>query len=292
MEEDGKYMPNLAYTGSTWDAKHLTNFLSSNWGDKLFNTVSHGTPSKLSEQHPLRSIYSTIKPSISFVSQPRSNDHIPMIDKPLRSSLLEWVPTKYSQTLTQPNLIDISSKLSRLDQEKASALKEYSKVLSPSKRRLLFEAEKHRNYVYSELKHQRLLALKKKRIIEGAYPSGVLGVDSPSRLDNSPYYSKFQKDNAKSTKDYMAKRVNRAKYLMMQSTPSPNIQFFNDTTVGAELERPRGLRRVEELPQVYHDTHSALFVSEPTHLQPLREKRLQNLWRGNRDFNIISGVQY
>ena len=230
--------------------------------------------------------------SASFKSQPRDRVCISEIEKPYGNSLVQWEPNEYNKKIQSKNLADISKKMKELDLQRESDLKEQSKIMVPQRRRQLFEAEKHRNKIYSQLKNEKLLAIKQKRIIEAAYPSGILGVDSPERIDKSPNYLKFQKDNDMRQKRDMDNRINRAKNIMNHTSPSPNIQFFNESNTKIILEKPRGPKRTEEVPNHYHNTHEAIFKPEFEYKLSDRSLRLKELCRGSRAFNIISGVNY
>lgn len=284
--DEYKDLPNLTFSGATWDANHLSNFLSSKVGGKLYNTTIFNTSPMVSAEHlPPISMFSTIKPSNSFISQSRDNEKVSIIDKPQGNSLVNWVPNKYSSTLKNPDIIQISQQLVKIEEEKKEIIKESGKIIPPSKRKQLFEAEKHRNKVHSDLKTQKLLILKKQRIIKGEYPLGILGIDSPSRPDKSPNYSLLQLKDQKKIQEDGLKRRFRAQNIITHTSPSPNFQFFNETSVSPELEKPRGLKKVEILPSNFHNTHASLFESKPRPL-PIRK------WQDKRDFNIISGVKY
>lgn len=89
------------------------------------------------------------------------------------------------------------------------------------------------------------------------------------------------------------RRHARAMMMMKNTGTSPGIEFSHSNTEFPLAEKPRGLKRVEEeLPQQYHNTHNSLFVPTKQSGSPERSQRLKDLWRGNRDFNIISGAYF
>mmetsp|Transcript_14156 Transcript_14156/g.14216 ORF Transcript_14156/g.14216 Transcript_14156/m.14216 type:complete len:106 (+) Transcript_14156:598-915(+) len=89
------------------------------------------------------------------------------------------------------------------------------------------------------------------------------------------------------------KREARAMNMLKYRGTSPGIGFFNSNTENPPVEKPRGLKRVEdEVPEQYHNTHNSLFVPTVDRISEERNERLKSLWRGNRDYNIISGAYF
>ena len=120
----------------------------------------------------------------------------------------------------------------------------------------------------------------------------MLGVDSPNRPEYSPFYNKVQKENDKFNKIQAENRITRAKYIMNHTEANPNIQFFNEKNNEIPEEKKEGIKRVDITGIHYHDTHTSLFTSLPIKNSPDRSDRLQQILRGGRTFNIISGNEY
>jgi hypothetical protein len=280
--------PGMTLSGKTWDAKHLDKFLNSEWGEKLYNHKKFDDPSLALPSSPF--LQSSIRPSATFMSEPRDRKVASTIDKPQGSPLVTW--SSKSKSPTRANLSEISSKMKEIEKEQKKAESNYSKLLSPSKRKQLFEAEKERLKKYSELKKARLEEVKNSRIVTIGYPEGILGVDSPQRPEVSPYYYKIQRENEKLSKSLAASRISRAMYIMNKTTASSQIQFFNEKNTEVPVEKPCGIKKVENLPIHYHDTHEVLFTPSINTVSPERSERLKNIWRGQRNFNIINGTDY
>ena len=184
----------------------------------------------------------------------------------------------------------ISKKLHQLENQKTKDDLEYRKTIPPSKRRQLFEAERHREKMYTKLKNQKLQEIKKQRIINNAYRSGALGINL---FENDNKFSSWKRKSQDLDQQLNeTKKAARTQNIMMHTAPSPNIQFFNTKHTEAEQAKPRGLKKVDEIPEHYHDTHNALFVPKPKVDNYERTQRLKELWRGNRDFDIISGSYF
>ena len=282
--------PSVNLRGSTWDVKHLDNFLSSQWGEKLFQSRKPSENSKLPEQLPFLYTNSSIRPSAAFLSLPRDQ---PPIQSLLKSSENSLIPSSQAKTYTAPTVdVDvISKKLHHLDEQRARDDQELCKIIPPAKRRQLFEAEKHRNKVYSKLKQEKLAETKKDRVVRNEYRSGVLGVDLTERKSGKSA-TWGTKEAVRNEKSVETNRALRAHNIMVHTAPSPNVQFFNTGVTEGEPEKPRGLKKVQEIPQHYHDTYSALFIPKPRNDNTERTQRLKELWRGNRDFDIISGSYF
>lgn len=289
--EELKNQPSATLSGSTWDAKHLDNFLSSEWGEKLYKTSK---PSPFPSYQKPNSFFqkSSIKPSASFLSYNRDNQPLHNIEKPQGSSLLEYKDEKYGKNPFQGDPLITNFKMKELEDMRRRDMLEYQKVLSPFKRRQLLEAEKTRNQAYSELKNERLLGVKRQRILKGEYPEGILGVDSARRADFSPLYANKQKEYEKYDKEKTVSRLNRAKNIMDHTCANQKIVFFNDPRSEDVKEKATGMKRAEDGSRHYHDTYAALFTPESFKSQNERAERLLQLGRGNRDFNIISGAEY
>lgn len=282
--------PSVVLRGNTWDVKHLDNFLASNWGEKLFNSKRPTERSAVVQPLPQLTGTSSIRPSAAFLTLTRSQPPILPLEKPQPSSLIY---TNTSQKSYTPPTLDIdktTKRLQSLESQRKKDEQEILKVIPPSKRRQLFEAEKHRNKQYLNLKHEKILETKKERVICSEYRSGVLGVNSERMHARNVWVKSVDKDAEKGVEE---RKVARAMNIMNHTAPSANIQFFNSRAEEVQQgERNRGLRRVEEIPQHYHDTYNALFVPKPTSSNPDRTQRLKELWRGNREFDIVSGAAY
>ena len=282
--------PGLSLSGQTWDARHLDKFLSSEWGGKLYNHKKYDEPQPVQSQSPY--LRTSIRPSATFMSEARDRKVVSLIDKPLGNSLLAW--TGKSPSPQRKNLAEISAKMKELEKVQAKNEEEYTKLLSPGKRRQLFEAEKERLKQYASLKKERLEEVKNDRIVKIGYPGGILGIDSPDRPEASTYYCKVQKDNEKVKRNLVQNRMNRAMFIMNKTSPNYNIQFFNEKEGEGDRaeDRQRGIRRVEQGAVHYHDTYDALFTPLKDSSSPERAERLKQIWRGNRKFDIISGSEY
>lgn len=291
--EDFSNKPCLNLSGKTWDAQHMDKFLNSDWGTKLYKS-----PQRTQEPSPIpqnsSSVYakSLIRPSASFMSEYRERPTVEILEKSRGSALDNFKPTSLSKTPQKSSPGEITKKMRELDEQNRRDYEEYIKLISPKKRKQLFEAEKQRKKVYSELKNEKLLDVKRQRIVAYAYPQGILGVDHPDRGDFSPLYNKLQKENEKKQQIDHENRMNRAKYIMNHTAANAHIQFFNDKNTEVISDKPVGPKRVEEVPIHYHNTQETLFTPEAYFKNPDRAIRLQDLSRGNRTFNIISGAEY
>lgn len=285
--------PGLALAGKTWDAKHLDKFLTSEWGGKLykqFKTIPDASVSGYTSPF----LKSSIRPSASFMSEPRERKVVSSIDnhKLQGNSLVTWPTKSASKSPNRRNLAEVTRKISELEEIQKKSETEYTKPMGPAKRKQLFEAEKHRIKVLNELKKEKMNEVKLNRIIQGAYPEGILGVDSPERPEKSAFYSDVQKANDKFAKTQAANRINRAKYIMSHTSANPNIQFFNEKNTEIAEQNLEGIKRVDATGVHYHDTHTSIFTPLTNQVSPDRNERLKTLWRGGRDFNIISGTDY
>lgn len=276
----------MALRGSTWDVKHLDNFLSSQWGEKLFQSKKLSENSKANQQLPFIYTNSSIRPSAAFLSLPREQPPIQSFYKTSENSLIP----KNSQT--SPYVVPVvdvdvlSKKLLTLEQQQAKDEQEARKIISPGKRRQLFEAEKYRNQVYAKTKHEKLDETKKDRVVRNEYRSGVLGVSVTERKCAKSMTWRNKNNNCTD------KMVLRTENIKTHTAPNPNIQFYNTKHSEGEPEKPRGLKKVDEIPEHYHDTYNALFIAKSKNPNTERTQRLKELWRGNRDFDIISGSYF
>lgn len=281
--------PCVNLRGNTWDVKHLDNFLASAWGEKLFQSKRGTENSYAPQQLPLMTSNSSIRPSAAFLSLPRTQPPVQPLEKPKGNTLIH--PSSNPYTAPVLNLEKISKDLTTLEEKRIKDAQEYLKVIPPSKRKQLFEAEKHRNKEYLKLKHEKIRETKKERVLSSGYRSGVLGVDL-GRRDQIKSASLGVKSTECDDKSKEIRRGLRTQNIMSHTSPSANIQFFNSKHVEGEQEKPRGLKKVEEIPSHYHNTYNTLFVTKPETCNPDRSERLKDLWRGNRNFNIISGVLF
>lgn len=282
-----KNKPSVVLRGSTWDAKHLDSFLASQWGEKLFRSKRPSEHSGGRSQLPFLYSNSSIRPSAAFLALSRDRPPVQALEKLFGDSLAATGPDKKPYTLPIVELDEISKKLNTIETQKKKDELEYIKTIPPSKRRQLFEAEKHRNKVYSELKQQKLTETKRDRILQNEYRSGIIGVNiSKSPNDYNKKIQEIEHQNDENRKTF------RMHNIMNYTAPSANIQFFNTGVNEAEKDKPRGLKRVEEIPEHYHDTQKALFEPKFSTTNPERTQRLKELWRGNRDFDIISGSYF
>ena len=285
--------PSLTLRGSTWDVKHLDNFLASQWGEKLFQSKKPSENSDIGSQLPFLYSNGSIRPSAAFLAQSRNQPPIQSLEKTTTSTLITKNLEKKCYTPPTVDIGEISKRLTSLEQQRIKDDQEFVKVIPPSKRRQLFEAEKHRNKVYSKLKNQKLSETKKERVIHNEYRNGILGVNITERNDlkSVTWWNKIRENDEKNHCNE-EKRNLRTQNIKIQTAPSPNIQFFNSNATEAEPLKPRGLKKVDEIPQHYHNTHAALFVPIPQVENTERTQRLKELWRGNRDFDIISGSYF
>lgn len=281
--------PCVNLRGNTWDVKHLDNFLASAWGEKLFQSKRATEASYVPQQLPLMTSNSSIRPSAAFLSLARTQPPVQFLEKPKGNTLIHSSVHPYSPPVL--NIEKVSGQLASLEEKRTKDAQEYLKVIPPSKRRQLFEAEKHRNREYLKLKHQKIRETKKERVLSSEYRSGVLGVEIGRRdhVKSANCCLKVAEDNDKANK---LRKNFRTQNIMNHTSPSANIQFFNTKFSEGEKEKPRGLKKVEEIPGHYHNTYNTLFVTKPETSNPERSERLKDLWRGNRNFNIISGVLF
>lgn len=283
--------PSVVLRGNTWDVKHLDNFLASQWGEKLFQSKKPSVNSGPQEQLPMIYSNSSIRPSAAFMSLNRSQPPVQSLEKSFGNTLIHKSDTRRSFTPPSLDIEKVSKQLVNMEKERARDNLEYMKTIPPSKRKQLFEAEKHRNKQYLKLKHDKIEETKKERVLTNGFRSGVLGVNITERSTiNYKNWGTLNKDSEESNAELHRKA--RAMNILGHTAPSANIQFFNPYSNEAEPEKARGLKKVEEIPEHYHDTHNALFVPKPESSNVERTQRLKELWRGNRDFNIISGAYF
>lgn len=282
--------PSVVLRGNTWDVKHLDNFLSSQWGEKLFKSKKPSIASNPQEQLPLIYSNNSIRPSATFMSLNRDNPPIQLLDKCQSNTLITQSNTQRTYTPPTLDIGKISKELVTMEKDKVKSNEEYMKIIPPSRRRQLFEAEKHRNKEFLKLKHDKILETKKQRVLSNEYKSGILGVNPTERSAFNSKHWESNKTYKNDQSDYHSKA--RSMNIMKHTMPNANIPFFNPYTSEPDPEKPRGLRRVTEIPEHYHDTHHAVFVPKPKSTNLDRTQRLKELWRGNRDFNIISGAYF
>ena len=277
--------PGVNLRGSTWDVKHLDSFLASAWGEKLFKSKMPTETSYYNKQLPLMTANSSIRPSAAFLTLPRTQPPVQALEKKTGNTLIHQSGNPYSPPV--PNVEHITSQMVTIENQRQADLKELSKVIPPSKRKQLFEAEKHRNQEFLRLKHEKIKETKKNRILSNEYRGAILGVDVQDRSKSkSSTYMKGSDQVLEIRKKLRSENISK------HTKPNPNIQFFNSDQNAAMEEKPRGLKKVEEIPSHYHDTYHALFVNKPSTTNPERSDRLKNLWRGCRDFNIVTGVLF
>ncbi|CAG9311821.1 unnamed protein product [Blepharisma stoltei] len=291
--------PSVTLHGSTWDAKHLDKFLSSQWGEKLFSSKRNSAMSlPPSQPNPALAPFlngdTNIRPSPAFISLPRTSEAPAFLTKETKPmTMMSWRNDQRPFEPSQPDMIKIGEKMSQLEKRRLEDDTEYNKRILPSKRRQLYEAAKYREKEYKKLKNERLAIIKKERIISNAYPNGILGVDSPDRPDLSSHYWKMQKQDMIKEQEDRLKREARAINMLKYRGTSPGIGFSHSNIENPPVEKPRGLKRVEdEVPEQYHNTHNSLFVPTVDRISEDRNERLKSLWRGNRDYNIISGAYF
>lgn len=290
--EEFNNKPGLALAGKTWDAQHLDKFLGSEWGGKLYKQYKP-VPDASHSVYVSPFLKSSIRPSASFMSENRERKVVSNIDnKTQGNALVSWPAKSVSKSPVRKNLTEINQKMIEIEEAQKKSAGEYTKLMGPTKRKQLFEAEKQRMKVYSELKKEKLNEVKLDRIVKWGYPEGILGVDSPERPEKSPFYSNVQKTNDKFSKTQALNRINRAKYIMNHTNASPNIQFFNEKNSEIAEEKLGGIKRVDESCVHYHDTYASLFTPLPNDVSPERNERLKTIWRGGRGFDIISGTEY
>lgn len=267
-----KEQPGLSLHGTTWDAKHLDKFLSSQWGERLFNTKQ----SQDSYSKPLANFDNcSIRPSMSFLAVSRNN--VPVYDAPPNSGPSALT---HSRSPQPSNWNQISDKISRLHQKKSLCEAQESKVLPPKKKKELFESIKNYQEEINALKKQKLEIIKKNRILEKGYPNGVLGVPSESTTRNNQNSARIR-------------RYARALNIMKHTGTNSGIEFGHSLSTDQVPEKPSGIKYLRNsMPQHYHNTHRELFCPQEKTKSAQREKRLKEVWRGNRDFNIISGAYF
>jgi hypothetical protein len=277
--------PGVSLRGSTWDVKHLDSFLASAWGEKLFQSKLPTESSTLPQQLQVMSANSSIRPSAAFLTLPRTQPPVQSFEKRCGNTLIHSSTNPYSPP--KLNLDQVTTQLASIEHLREKDLKELSKVIPPSKRKQLFEAEKHRNLEYLKLKHEKIRETKKNRILSNEYREAILGVEVPKRATSKS--AGFVKGNEQVVE--IRKKL-RADNIARHTRPNPNIQFFNEDCHDSAEEKPRGLKKVDQIPNHYHDTYGALFVNKPATTNPERADRLKYLWRGCRDFNIVTGVLF
>jgi hypothetical protein len=175
-----------------------------------------------------------------------------MITKSSSNSLVQWIQPK--NLPKKVSLIEISTKMKAIDEQKSKSSQEYLQIMPPNKRKQLFEAEKFRNKTFSDLKIKKSMEIKKQRIIENEYKSGVLGYDSPDRLDDSLYYKKVQVENCKKNEISKAHSLKRMENIRKNTATSYHIQFFNQNQTVKPIEKPRGVKKVNANSWNYHNT--------------------------------------
>lgn len=288
---------NLTLHGTTWDAKHLDKFLKSEWGDRLFNaSKSNQPPEPAKNIEGIKTVDTNIRPSPAFLTLPRSSAIIAPV--PTQAPVITGVVTHTQfQDNQQPisiqkkDHIEISKKMQKIEQELKGIREAQMERVTPDRRRQLFEGEKKREQMLKKLKEEKAMITKQNRIIKSGYPEGILGVDAPNLPDTKLYW-KEQKEIERSRSLQANRWQQRAQNIMKNTSTSPGITFSNPNSAELPGEKVRAKKKVDEIPEQYHDTFGALFVPKTEKRDPDRAQRLKELNRGERNFDIISGAYY
>lgn len=288
---------NLTLHGTTWDAKHLDKFLKSDWGDRLFNSNQSNMPTeKVKKQEGIQTVDTNIRPSPAFLTLPRSSGVTATIhtSAPMTVGIVthaQFQDTQQPVKLSKKDPIEIAKRMQKIEQELKGIKEAQYDRLPPNRRKQLFEGEKKREQQLKKLKEEKAMITKQNRIIKSGYPEGILGVDSPNLPDTKLYW-KEQKDIERSKSLQQNRWQQRAQNMMKNTSTSPGITFSNPNSAEVPAEKARAKKRVEEVPEQYHDTFGALFIPKVQKRDPERAERLKELNRGERNFDIVSGAYY
>ena len=277
---------NLSLHGRTWNAAHLDSFLRSQWGEKLFVAGKQRDDSnsvQLPADLQIRSTTdSRIRPSPAFLSLPREAPPAPEFVSARSTSDFDWTDSEKTKDFRkrQVDTVALAKGIHTAEERKAALQKESARLLPPPARRQLYEAEKKQGMDYFALKSQRLLLMKQQRILENAYPDGL--IRQGTREGRSKVFSQS------------ARAVARTSNLKLQRRTSPDVEFGNPESGSTSPVPPRfQLKRFPEIyKHHYHDTHQALFIPGGETQGIGRLDRLTQLTRGNRAYNIVSGTSY
>ena len=286
MSEQFANRANLSLHGRTWNAAHLDSFLRSQWGEKLFVAGKQRDDSSGMQLPPDMQIRSTtdsrIRPSPAFLSLPREAPPATDFQSARTALEFDWKAPEATQDFRKRpvDTVALGKSIQAAEGRKLALEKESARLLPPPARRQLYEAEKKQSMDYTNMKSQRLLLIKQQRILEHAYPDGLIRQGT--------------REGRSKTLTQSSRTVDRTSTLQFKRRTSPDIEFGNPEFGSTSPVLPRfQLKRFPEIyKHHYHDTHQALFIPDPDHQEAGRLDRLTQLTRGNRVYNIVSGTSY
>ena len=242
LHEKFKYIiPNGKLSGSTWDAKHLDNFLQDNTRNYKFEYYQRKKEQLDNKNLTLLSAGTAkSKENCIFHSKPRFTDNyldytlnnFPQFFTELSSLAL---PQQKNNSLlkkieTLPTIEDSylhKAQMKEFDEKKLEPLQFPKSTLSSSKekRSELFDLQKNRKE-YSKWKLELANLTKKKRILQNGFRSGAMNIDNPLN-DQSFYYKEISQELKRKNDNLLLREEKHRNFLDGQNKTNENIGFSN-----------------------------------------------------------------
>jgi hypothetical protein len=310
-----KFQPNTNTHGSTWDAKHLDNFINASpWGKGLQSVALNSDTLSPTFKGRLRSSIAEdqtkLRGSHFFHNGPKLEDNYKVKDfsyklpsnryNQMVSNSPPKLPAENMKAFYDKNFVPKDQAFDRSKLLYASI--ELNGTL-PTQRRAEMEESKQNQLKYSEWKGKNMEINKKHRVFKNGYRSGIMGFDGPMN-DQTQIY---KEDHDILTTTLVNKRKIEDRHLRdLEKTTRTTAEIEFHNKAAKDLETPEKLKAALAMPIAHHngkihvkeefvkkwsDTQNRLFGAEVDKYSLPRAAYLRNQELRGRNADILSNCK-
>lgn len=310
--EHWRYEANFTPSGSTWDAKHMDNFLSSTkWGNNTGTVVPVTHLKKLSIQldTPRRNTLTPIKGQEQsarfFKTGPRpSVEKEPAYLQKVITNFTMKEAKNFTNSLVADTKVDPEKTKKHYEKEFGILEKtfdpsklEYSdqpiRLVTPQQKRIQLVEVKKNQVEMGKWRERKAEVAKKLRVYRGGYRSGILGVDTPMNEGTMLYKDEYEKIKDMKEKSIKIER-RRLGQLTETSKSNSMLEFFNKnfdktTALPAPKIVDKNRRKTPDLPHAQWKNSADRLFHQPSEKRYSveRAKHLREQETKGRDWNFL-----